>query len=149
MNYDELVIYESVIRDLFIRMPDLEPAYREQFSYLEGEELPYVVFGSFLIPVLEVALEDGDTERVRSVCAFLDEVAASAGTDAGLEQLLLVEIGEWLSGTKWEAEIAPYLGEQVKRNCRYVSGLATQRIAIRAEKASRSAITRLLKKSRK
>lgn len=63
--------YESVIRDLFMRLPDLEPLYREQFSYLEGEELPYVVFGSFLIPVVETALEDRDTERIRSVCAFL------------------------------------------------------------------------------
>jgi hypothetical protein len=148
LKYDELVIYESVIRDLFIRMPDLEPIYHKQFSYLEGEELPYVVFGSFLIPVLEVALEDGDTDRVRSVCAFLDEAAASASTDADLEQLLLVEIGEWLSGTKWEAEIAPRLGEQIKRTCRYVSGLATQRIAIHAEKAARSPMTRPLKKPR-
>lgn len=137
MNYDGHVTYENVIRNLFMRMPDLEPLYRERFSYLEGEELPYVVFGSFLIPVLETALEDHDTERIRSVCAFLEEAAVSAGTDAGLEQLLLVEIGEWLSGTQWEAEVAPNLGEQTKRVCRYVSGLATQRIALREARRKR------------
>lgn len=129
--------YESVIRDLFLRMPELEPLYREQFSYLEGEELPYVVLGSFLIPLLETALEDRDTESIRSVCTFLEEAAASARTDAGLEQLLLVEVGEWLSGTQWEAEVAPSLGEQTKRICRYVPGLAAQRISPKGDRTDR------------
>jgi hypothetical protein len=48
-----------------------------------------------------------------------------------------VEIGEWLSGTRWEAELEPYLGEQTKRGCRYVSGLATQRNSLEAEQARR------------
>jgi hypothetical protein len=142
------VTYESVIRELFVRMPNLEALYREQFSYLDGEEFPYTVFGSFLIPVLEAALEEHDVERVKSICAYLEEVASGAGTDAGLETLLRVEIGEWLSGTRWEAEIAPYLGEQTKHRCRYVSGVATQRISLRAEQAGRNPITRLLKRFR-
>ena len=122
--------YESVVRDLFARIPDLDTLYREQFSYLEGEGLPYVVFGSLLIPVLETALENRDTERVRPICAFLEEAAVNAGTDPGLEQLLRVEIGEWLSGTQLEAEAASSLGDQTKRVCRYVSGLALQRISL-------------------
>jgi hypothetical protein len=146
MNYDWIVTYESVVRELFVRMPDLEPVYREQFSYFAGEDLPYVVFGTFLIPVMETALESQDTDRVRSICAYLEEVASNASTDAGLETLLRVEIGAWLSGTRWEAEIAPYLGEQTKRRCRYVSGLATQRTSLRAEQPSRNPITRLLKR---
>lgn len=130
LNYDGTVTYESVIRDLFASLPDLVPLYREQMSYLGDEVLPYVVFGSFLVPVMETALEDQDVERVRSICAYLEEAAVSATTDAGLEQLLLVEIGEWLSGTRLEAEVAPSLGEQTKRVCRYVPGLATQRISL-------------------
>ena len=51
------VTYRSLVRELFVRAPDLEPVYREQFSHLVGEELPYVVFGSFLISVMETALE--------------------------------------------------------------------------------------------
>ena len=144
MNYDGTVTYESVIRELFAQVPDLEPMYREQFSYLAGEELPYVVFGSFLIPVMESALEGQDVVRIRSICAFLEEVASSASTNAGPEGLLRVEIGEWLSGTRWEAEVEPYLGEQTKRRCRYVSGLATQRNSLKAEQARRKLITRLL-----
>lgn len=132
--------YESVIRDLFARMPDLVPLYREQMSYLGDEELPYVLFGSFLIPAMETALEAQDNERVRSICAYLEEVAASASNDAGLDQLLRVEIGEWLSGTQWELELAPSLGEETKRICGYVSGLASQRISLkeRTEGSNRS-----------
>jgi hypothetical protein len=125
-------------------MPDLESLYREQFSYLDGQELPYIVLGTFLIPVLEAALEEHDVERVKSICAYLEEAASSAGTDAGLETLLRVEIGEWLSGTPWEAEVEPYLGEETKRRCRYVSGLAAQRNSLKAERAGRNPIKRLL-----
>ena len=114
-----------------MRMPDLEPLYQERFDYLEGEVLPYVVFGSFLIPVLETALEDRDTDRITSICTFLEDAASSAVSDVALEQLLLVEVGEWLEGTKWENEIASSLGEQTKRVCRYVPGLATQRISLK------------------
>ena len=144
MNYDGTVTYESVIRELFAQVPDLEPMYREQFGYLAGEELPYVVFGSFLIPIMESALEGQDVECIRSICAFLEDVASSASTNAGLEGLLRVEIGEWLSSTQWEAEVEPYLGEQTKRRCRYVSGLATQRNSLKTEQARRKPITRLL-----
>ena len=148
MNYDGTVTYESVIRELFARMPDLEPIYSEKFDYLSGEELPYVVFGSFLIPLMETALDRQDVERVRSICRYLEEVASSANTDVGLETLLRVEIGEWLNGTRWEAEVAPYLGEQTKRRCRYVSGLGTQRASLRAGQSGRNPITRLLKRFR-
>jgi hypothetical protein len=130
-------------------MPDLEPLYREEFSYLNGEELPYVVFGSFLIPVMETALEDYDAERVRSICDYLEEVAVNASTDADLEQLLRVEIGEWLSGTPWEAAVATSLGEETKRICRYVPGLATQRTLLKDERARRNPLNGLLDRFRR
>ncbi|MGH9604501.1 MAG: hypothetical protein ACRD3N_02260 [Terracidiphilus sp.] len=140
--------YESVVRELFVRMPDLEPLYREQFSYLTGEELPYVVFGSFLIPVIESALESHDAERIKLISAYLEEAALNASADAGLELLLRVEIGEWLGRTRWEAEIGPYLGDQTKRICRYVPGLASQRNSLRAEHARRNPIGRFLNRLR-
>jgi len=123
-------------------MPDLEPLYREQFSYLDGEDSPYAVFGSFLKPVLEAALERHDEERIRSICAYLEEAAISQ--DRGLEQLLGVEIGEWLNGTSWEAEVGPYLGEMTKQICRYIPGLGSQRNLLRIERAQRNPIRRLL-----
>jgi hypothetical protein len=148
LNYDGTVIYASVVRELFARMPDLEPLYREQFSYSD-DELPYVVFGSFLIPVLETALETHEAERVMSICAYLEEVATNANADARLEELLRVGLGEWLSGTALEAEVAPYLGEQTRRISRHVPGLATQRTLLRAEQARRNPISRLLDRFRR
>ena len=129
LDKDGTVTYECVIRELFTRIPNLQSLYREQFPYLDDEDLdlPYVIFGSFLIPVLESALENHDAEQVASICSYLEEVAISAGTDAGLEMLLRVEIGEWLESTPWETKIASSLGEHTKRVCRYVPGLATQR----------------------
>ena len=138
MTQDGTVTYESVVRELFARIPGLVSIYNDQFSYLDGEDLPYVVFGAFLIPVLETALENHDAKRVTSICAYLEEAAASARTDAGLEQLLRVEIGEWLSGTPWEAEVATSLGEQTKRISRYVPGLATQRNLLWSERVRRN-----------
>jgi hypothetical protein len=142
LNYDRGVDYQSVLRELFLRMPDLERLYKDQFSYLGDDELPYAVFGSFLIPALQSALESQDAERVRSICAYLEDVATS--TDAGLEVLLRLEVGEWLNGTLWEAELRPYLGEQTKRICRYIPGLGTQRNLLRAERARRNPLMRLL-----
>jgi hypothetical protein len=115
---------------------------------LAGEELPYVVFGSFLIPILETALEAHDAGRVTSICAYIEEAATNASTDARLEALLRVEIGEWLSGTALEAEVAPYLGEKTKRISRYVPGLATQRISLRIDQERRSPVSRLLDRIR-
>jgi hypothetical protein len=143
------VTYENVIQELFVRIPDLEPLYREELSYLNGEELPYVMFGSFLIPVMETALEDSNAERVKSICAYLEEVAVDASTDAGLEQLLSVEIGEWLSGTPLEARIDTSLGEETKRICRYVPGLATQRTLLKDEQARRNPLKRILDRFRR
>lgn len=127
LNYYRNVTYECVIRELFARLPNLELLYREQFPYLQDEDLPYVVFGSFLIPVLERALEHHDADQVTSICSYIEDVAISACADADLEMLLRVEIGEWLECTAWETEVATSLGEQTKHICRYIPGLATQR----------------------
>lgn len=144
LNYHVTVTFDSVVRELFVRMPDLEPIYQERFSYLAGENLPYVVFGSFLIPVLEGALEAHDTERVTSICAYLEEAAANASTDARLGELLRVEVGEWLNATAVESDIAPHLGHETKRTSGYIPGLASQRTSIRAERERRNPIARLV-----
>ena len=56
---------------------------------------------------MKAALESRNVERVRSIRAYLEEVALSASADAGLAVLLRVATGEWLSGTRWETEVAP------------------------------------------
>jgi hypothetical protein len=127
--------YETVVADLFTRFPNLQAIYDVEFAYM-GAEKPgaYLVFGSLLMPALEQALATGDLGSILPICAFLEDVAEAAKTDVGLESLLEVEVGEWLGGAANEATLAPCLGTETKRICRYVPGLATQRIALRVER---------------
>jgi hypothetical protein len=142
--------YETVITDLFTRFPRFRAIYETKFAYMGDDATSaYIVVGSVLIPALEEALTSGDLASILPICAFLEDIADAARKDAALETLLQVEIGEWLGGTANEALIAPWLGEETKRICRYVPGLATQRIALqrkRNERSYRSRISSLMKR---
>jgi hypothetical protein len=86
------------------------------------------------------------------MCAFLEDVAEAARKDAGLESLLEVEVGEWLGGAANEASLAPWLGTETKRICRYVPGLATRRVALREEherQSIKNSITKFMTRLRK
>jgi hypothetical protein len=124
--------YDTVVTDLFQRFPQFQAAYDANFAYM-GEQTPgaYVVFGAIVIPALEEALAAGDLARILQICAFLEDAAEAARRDRALEALLRIEIGEWLAGAANETSLARWLGTETKRICRYVPGLATQRIAMR------------------
>ncbi len=145
--------YETVVTDLWERLPRFQDVYKTKFAYM-GDEAPhaYLVFGSVLIPALEEALAVGDLSQILPICAFLEDVAEAARKDDGLESLLKVEVGEWLGGAANEAFLVPWLGTETKRICRYVPGLATQRIASREEHKRRSiknSITKFMARLRK
>jgi hypothetical protein len=110
-----------------------------------GEQAPgaYLVFGSVLIPALKQALAVGDLGQILPICAFLEDVAVAARKDGRLESLLQVEVGEWLGGVANEASLAPWLGTETKRICRYIPGLATQRIALQKEHEKQSIKNRI------
>jgi hypothetical protein len=143
--------YETVVTDLFKRFPKFQSTYNVKFAYM-GKEKPgaYIVFGSVLIPALEEALAAGNLGAILPICAFLEDVAEAAQKDVGLESLFRVEVGEWLRGAANETLLAPWLGAETKRICRYVPGLATQRIALRTERNNsfRSRISSLIKQLR-
>jgi hypothetical protein len=135
------VTYETVISELFTRFPDLAAEYRSNFSSFSDEEpLPYEVFGSWLIPALERALEHAQTERVAALCAYLEDVSLDSPKDAGIESLLKVEIGEWLGYVANEDQLYPFLGEATKQVCQYIPGLATQRRTLAAQDREKSPI---------
>lgn len=105
--------------------------------------MQYIVFGSVFIPAFEDALEHSQTDRIASLCAFLETVSLGSLHDSGLEDLVRVEIGEWLGGLQHEDRLMPFLGESTKRVCQYVPGLATQRLALAVERKARNPINRL------
>lgn len=117
---------------------------------MDGEPpLPYIVFGSVLLPALEDGLARGDLATILPICAFLEDAAVSAQSDSGLETLLRTEVGDWLAGVDNEAYLTPWLGQETKRICRYVPGLATQRRTLRKdrqERTTKSRIGRFLRK---
>jgi hypothetical protein len=135
---------ETVVADLFKRIPRFQSAYDEQFAYM-GNEKPgaYIVFGSVLVPALEKALAAGDLGSILPICAFLEDVAEAAQKDNGLESLIRVGVGEWLEGAANETLLAPWLGAETKRICRYIPGLATQRRALRTERNERGFRSRI------
>ena len=135
---------QTVVREFFTRFPKLEAVYRADFAYM-GDDEPgtYIVFGSILVPALESALKTGDLGLILPICAFLEDVACAARHDVGLENLLKVEIGKWLRWAENEDLLAPWLGQETKRLCNFVPGLATQRRLLRAEKERKSFSARI------
>src|ERR1700722_9531373 len=110
--------YETIVTDLFERVPKLRLPSDEKLAYMGKEKAgPYLAFGSVLIPALDHALEAGDLALILRICAFLEDVAEAAEEDLGLRSLLQIEVGKWLGRVKNEASLAPWLGEKTKRVC--------------------------------
>jgi hypothetical protein len=131
--------FENVIPRLFETIPALRFIYEAELDYMLDEPpLAYVVFGDILIPALETALGDENDELAESIGSFLEDAARGSNSDPALANLLAVEVGEWLMGTTWEARAAVFLGPETKRICRYIPGLATQRLQLRSERETRS-----------
>jgi hypothetical protein len=131
--------YETVVPELFELFPILQSAYETQFEYM-GDEPPmgYIVFGSLLVPALETALKEQNLSSVALICSSLEDAAQSGRKDARLEELLRVEIGEWLGWAQNEELLATYMGPETKRICGYVPGLATQRLRLKLERQKSS-----------
>ena len=129
--------YETIVEDLFQRFPSLRSTYDKQFEWMGDETAnQYLVFGSVLIPFLEEALAKANLKEIVQICAFLEDASEAALNEVSLKELIRIEIGEWLGWAANEDLLTPWLGEKTKRICGYVSGLATQRRALKTEKSS-------------
>ena len=137
-------MYDTVVTELFARFPNLEATYSSECAELLDEPpMPYIVFGDILMPELARALEARDLGVILRICAFLEDVAESARQNGDLSTLMKVEVGEWLEFAANEDVLSPWLGAETKLLCDYVSGLATQRRQLLAEKESKSVRGRL------
>lgn len=86
--------YETFVKEMLDRFPFLR---KECLSYMDDDDpLPYVAIGAVLIPWLEVCLEAHDVENIVKACDLLEVAADEGRTDSRLNDLIAIEIGEWL-----------------------------------------------------
>ena len=120
--------WDNVIFVMFRRFPDLEIVYSRDFYYMgEAEPSHYLAFGGVLIPALEQALARSDAARIQAISEYLEEVAVASEADSNLADLIRIEVGEWLDSASHGDVLQPWLGQETKRLCGYVSGLGMQR----------------------
>jgi hypothetical protein len=119
----------TIIEEMFKTFPEL--LQEETESALENSELPYVVFGDLFVKWIESSVATNNQESLQRIGIFLEEAAIASRKDPALENLLEIEIGEWLGFMRFEERINPYLGPEIRRVTGYVYGLATQRRALK------------------
>ena len=127
-----------------MRFPQFKEIWSTRFDTRGDEKsIQSIVFASVLIPALEEALSTGNLGTILKISAFLEDAAEDAQNDRALEALLRVEVGEWLERAANVSLLAPWLGTETKRICRYVPGVSAQKIASREEQTKRSLGIRL------
>jgi hypothetical protein len=122
--------YTTIVEEMFQRFPELLKR-EEAADALENSELPFVVFGDLFVKWIEKSVEASDQEVLKRIGVFLEDASLASRKDAALENLVAIEIGEWLGFMRYEQRLAPYLGPETRRVTGYVEGLATQRRAIK------------------
>lgn len=133
--------YATSVSDLVQRFPKYQEEIR---GYMDDDEpLPFIALGCVIIPHLEEALREADLKVILSFCAYFEDIAVSSASDSDLENLLGIEVGEWLGFMENEDRLSPWLGPETKRLCRYVPGLATQRREHKANAAASSFLRRI------
>ena len=144
-----MITFDNVIDEMLLRIPELREAY--DFDQFKDPDLQvYSVFEWILVPFVEGALSAGDLARILRVTAFLEELSVSASGDPKVANLLVVTIGEWLNSRMVdEDQLVPWLGEETKRLCGYVPGLAAQRRRDRITKREKTLSFKLKKLTRR
>jgi len=108
--------------DTFVKaMLDQFPFLREEcLAYMDDDApLPYVAIGAVFIPWLEVCLKAHDVVKVAEACDFLEAVADNGRADSRLDDLIRIEIGEWLPEVLERKLLLSHFGPHTQRACRY------------------------------
>ena len=108
--------------DTFVcSMIDQFPFLREGcLQYMDDNDpLPYVALGTVFIPWLEARLKAQDVDNVAKACAFMEAVASGGNANSRLDDLIGVEIGEWLPEVLERELLLSHLGPNTKRACHH------------------------------
>jgi hypothetical protein len=112
--------YETFVKEMLDRFPFLR---RECLSYMDEENpLPYVAVGCVLIPWLKVCLEAQDIENILRACDFLEAAADEGRIDSRLDDLIAIEVGEWLPEVNEKNLLLSNFGPNTLRACSYHIG---------------------------
>ena len=111
------MVYETFVEEMLKRFPALRT---ECYGYMdETEPLPYIALGCVLIPCLEACLQAGDVAEIAKICDFLELTASESRSDSRFDDLIGVEIGEWLPMARARDLLLSNLGPNTRRACRY------------------------------
>ena len=111
------MVYETFVEEMLNRFPALRA---ECYGYMdETEPLPYVAIGCVLIPWPEACLQTRDVEGIARVCDFLELTASESRSDLRFDDLIGIEIGEWLPEARERELLLSNLGPNTRRACRY------------------------------
>ena len=81
--------------------------------------MPYVAIGAVFIPWLEVCLKACDVPKIAKACDFLEAAADNGRADSRLDDLIAIEIGEWLLEVLDRKLLLSHFGPNTQRVCRY------------------------------
>ena len=112
--------FETFVAEMLARFPFLRA---ECSIYMEDDEpLAYVALGCVLMPWLDSCLNARDIASIITICEFLEVSASDNRSDARLNELIAIELGEWLPEVRQIALLLSHLGHETQRVCRYHIG---------------------------
>jgi hypothetical protein len=114
---DFRMVYETFVKNMVEQFPFLR---EECLRYMdEDDPLPYIALGVVFIPFLEDCLKAREEVKIGKACAFIEAAAADGNSDFLLNQLIGIEIGEWIRSVSEIEILLSHLGPNTKRACRY------------------------------
>jgi hypothetical protein len=88
------MLYAKVVDELLKSIPELKPLYDENLDMWLDDYLPYVVFGSVVVPTMEELLKnDYESDVLKRIFDFIELMLQSEDQD--VITLVAVEIAEW------------------------------------------------------
>ena len=65
--------YKNLVKSLLEAVPEIKEEYEKNFK--DWENLPHLVFGSFLTPYVEKLLLKNDEEKLKNIFSFMETLA--------------------------------------------------------------------------
>lgn len=109
--------YDTFVKNMIEQFPFLR---EECLGYMGNDSpLPYVAVGAVFIPWLEACLKAQDVNKVANACAFIEAAANDGKADSRLNDLIGIEIGEWLPEVLDRDLLLSHFGPNTKRACHH------------------------------